>query len=565
MSEQVQIEILTEIRQAQNNLKNLIRNFAGVSAAVYSVVKLGGEMLDAWMEQERASAKLASALRATGQAANINQKALEDLASELQKVTTYGDETTTSAMAMLQQLGNLTEQGLLKITPAVQDFASAMGIDLNQAASLIGKTLGSSTNALSRYGIQLQDGLSKEEKFVALTQQLNDKFGGMAKAMAETTEGGLKRFQNAIGELLEIGGELISRVLNPVVSQMSKWLTDLNSLIVGVENYNKAVKKGGNADYVKALEEVNKKISEQEAAMMKLNMANSRAPAVIQAKMLYQQLLAQKSAIEANQKAAEKEAAARKGVTDATNEYTNEAKRTAEVSLEWFELLQMQEDAMAGLSAEMNAGVAPALKTVVGGYDEAIIATDALIYRTEELGAAQKKAKEEGEAWANSVSEYFTPAMQTAFSGLGEALVTGGNLWESFGKAAREAIAKLLDSIGQYLAVEAIKNLIPVPFLFNPAGAAGAAAGSAAAFTAAGAIRALPTGGEFTTNGPQLMMVGDNPGGQERVSVTPTAGGGSGGDQVIHNTLVLDGNVLAEWFTKASRNKRALTYAGAVI
>ena len=56
---------------------------------------------------------------------------------------------------------------------------------------------------------------------------------------------------------------------------------------------------------------------------------------------------------------------------------------------------------------------------------------------------------------------------------------------------------------------------------------AGAIAG-AIAFTAASVLAAkvqeFATGGDFVTNGPQLMMVGDNPSGKERVQVTPLGG-----------------------------------------
>ncbi len=50
----------------------------------------------------------------------------------------------------------------------------------------------------------------------------------------------------------------------------------------------------------------------------------------------------------------------------------------------------------------------------------------------------------------------------------------------------------------------------------------------AIAFTAASVLAAkvqeFATGGDFVTNGPQLMMVGDNPSGKERVQVTPLGG-----------------------------------------
>lgn len=53
-------------------------------------------------------------------------------------------------------------------------------------------------------------------------------------------------------------------------------------------------------------------------------------------------------------------------------------------------------------------------------------------------------------------------------------------------------------------------------------------------------------GGSFMTNGPGTVLVGDNPGGRERVTVTPTTGphanpGGSG--PTIHTTVVVQGGI----------------------
>jgi hypothetical protein len=47
----------------------------------------------------------------------------------------------------------------------------------------------------------------------------------------------------------------------------------------------------------------------------------------------------------------------------------------------------------------------------------------------------------------------------------------------------------------------------------------------------------------------------------EHVTVTPAGAG----EQVIHNTLILDGAVLADWYTRGSRNGRILTRARSVI
>jgi len=71
-----------------------------------------------------------------------------------------------------------------------------------------------------------------------------------------------------------------------------------------------------------------------------------------------------------------------------------------------------------------------------------------------------------------------------------------------------EAVAGLISSI-----------LKSVPFPFNTILAAGA--GATAASLIDKGLSQFATGGDFVTSGPQMIMVGDNPGGKERVQVTP--------------------------------------------
>ena len=57
-------------------------------------------------------------------------------------------------------------------------------------------------------------------------------------------------------------------------------------------------------------------------------------------------------------------------------------------------------------------------------------------------------------------------------------------------------------------------------------------------------------GANFVTSGPQMMMVGDNPGGQERVSVTPLSSPNIEGPQGSSVTVNVSGNVLSQDFVE---------------
>ena len=58
-------------------------------------------------------------------------------------------------------------------------------------------------------------------------------------------------------------------------------------------------------------------------------------------------------------------------------------------------------------------------------------------------------------------------------------------------------------------------------------------------------------GGDFITQGPQTIMVGDNPGGRERVQVTPLSSpnieGPQGGTPIVVN---VSGNVMTQDFVE---------------
>ena len=57
-------------------------------------------------------------------------------------------------------------------------------------------------------------------------------------------------------------------------------------------------------------------------------------------------------------------------------------------------------------------------------------------------------------------------------------------------------------------------------------------------------------GADFTTTGPQMMMVGDNPGGRERVQVTPLSSPNIAGPQGGAVTVNVSGNVLSQDFVE---------------
>jgi hypothetical protein len=155
---------------------------------------------------------------------------------------------------------------------------------------------------------------------------------------------------------------------------------------------------------------------------------------------------------------------------------------------------------------------------------------------------ADKKQLEDMKAQRESFYSSFTNmAIQSTaqiFESFGEALVKGQAGWADLAKVAVKSISKIIEALAQQAFVESLASFAMLNFAGGIAWASAAAAG----FVAAGVVSALADmisakeGADFTTNGPQLMLVGDNPGGREHVRVTPSQKSGrmgSGGDFIV--------------------------------
>ena len=116
-----------------------------------------------------------------------------------------------------------------------------MGIDLKNAGDLIAKTIGSSTNALSRYGIQVEGAVGSSERVESLTKNISNVFGGQASAEAKTFSGQMDQLKNTIGDTAEKIGELLIPVVLPLADGL-KWVaTRTSDIITAWEKFGKVL------------------------------------------------------------------------------------------------------------------------------------------------------------------------------------------------------------------------------------------------------------------------------------------------------------------------------------
>ena len=185
-----------------------------------AVIKFGKEAIKAYNEQMVANAKLQNAIKNTNGALGLGFKELEKFAGKLQSELNIADDAAMNAMATMTTFGSITGDTFKQAMLAAADMASFMGTDLNSAVMQLGKALEIPEIGLSmlrRSGVvftneqiaNVKKLLAEGKKYEAqqlILIEVQKKFGGAAKAAAETAQGAWKGAKMAVGDFMETVG-----------------------------------------------------------------------------------------------------------------------------------------------------------------------------------------------------------------------------------------------------------------------------------------------------------------------------------------------------------------------
>ena len=217
-------------QKAMGGFSKSMANLGGTIAAAFSVraitnfTRASFRALDTQLKAERS---LLVALNGRV----LAQQMLIDQAKDLQKRTLYGDEETIRAAALVGTMVK-EEQTIKRLIPLIQDFATAKQMQLTAAADLVAKSIGSSTNALSRYGITITGAVGSSERLQTTVDALTKAFGGQAEAAAEADRM-LTQVKNSWGDFQEAfagwlssgGGGFIRRGVVAGIEDLTKLFT----------------------------------------------------------------------------------------------------------------------------------------------------------------------------------------------------------------------------------------------------------------------------------------------------------------------------------------------------
>lgn len=211
--------------QLGRGLDSLRRTVVGAVAAYASfgaVSQLFRTIVRETLEAERVTSQLEARIQSTGAVAGFTAQQLLQVADDLQRLTTFGDEAIASAQTALLAFQNIRGDAFTEATRAALDLATALGQDLETAAATVGRalddpvrgltqlqrsgiTLGQSQRELVKQLVETGDVLGAQR---VLLQELEERYGGAAVAARDTFGGALQALRNAATELLEGKGGL---------------------------------------------------------------------------------------------------------------------------------------------------------------------------------------------------------------------------------------------------------------------------------------------------------------------------------------------------------------------
>ncbi|MFO1131168.1 MAG: phage tail tape measure protein [Hyphomicrobiales bacterium] len=236
-------QIAAKLKGIGDSLKVAGAGFtAGLTAPL---VVLGKKSLKAYQDSENATAAVDAAIKSTGGTAGYTTAQLQDMAAQLQSISTFDDDDIMSKVtANMLTFGNISGGVFADAQKAALDLSARLGQDLQSSTIQVGKALNNpikGISALSRVGVTFTADQKKMiEQMVKvgdmagaqriILDELFKEFGGQAEAAAQTTDGAWKQMENSIGDAMEAVGEAIAPFIKTFAELAKSIAEGFNSL-----------------------------------------------------------------------------------------------------------------------------------------------------------------------------------------------------------------------------------------------------------------------------------------------------------------------------------------------
>lgn len=239
------LEIDTEINTdgVEKGLKNVQGKLNAIKSTGMAAViageakalkKLTAEIkatADAYNGQIKAEKQLETAAKNNPYLDNNSVKALKDYASQLQSISTVGDEQLLPLMAQLASAGR-TQEEIQKIMSAALDVSASGAMSLEGAVKNLNKSFSGLSGELGESVPAIKELSAEELKNGAAVDVLAKQYKGMAEEVANAS-GSYEQMKNAQGDF----NEAVGKITKPASDLWNKFWKGWYER--GIENINK--------------------------------------------------------------------------------------------------------------------------------------------------------------------------------------------------------------------------------------------------------------------------------------------------------------------------------------
>jgi phage-related protein len=185
-------------------LNGLTATFKLISGAVSTVTKGMKECTDAFKVQLNAEKALDTAVKNSPLMNGKSAENLKKFASDMQKITNYGDEQLLPLITQLTTAGR-TEQEAMQIVKTATDIAAGGTMSLDSAITQLNATMNGNIGRLGVQNKELKDLSKSQLEAGKAVEILGEKYKGMAQSSIDPS----KQLNNLMGDLKEtIGSKL---------------------------------------------------------------------------------------------------------------------------------------------------------------------------------------------------------------------------------------------------------------------------------------------------------------------------------------------------------------------
>jgi hypothetical protein len=225
------IKNILAVQKETDNIKSKSTGFfsqmkvgwLAIAAAIGMGVKVMGGMISKALESVDSLSELTTAMKIQG---SYSREAFNDLkayAGQLAQNTRYEDDQIVVLEASLTRYG-LQGKALRDATAATLDFATAKKMNLKEAGEIVGKTIATNNNMLSRYSAITVDATDKTKRAAQVIDGLQKSFGGEAVAAGSNFVGSLKLLAKTGDEIQEGLGKAVLVGIAPAISSLREFI-----------------------------------------------------------------------------------------------------------------------------------------------------------------------------------------------------------------------------------------------------------------------------------------------------------------------------------------------------